>query len=70
MYLQTGDERQWMARERQSLEARPVARPVMGTTSGKSRWTAEQSVTCWDLGAAVGLAAVWVGRLFGQRPAA
>ena len=68
MYLQTGDEHQWMARERQSREAGTVVRPVSRGTFSKSRWTTGQSATCMDLGATIGLAVAWVGRLFPPRP--
>ncbi len=68
MYLQTGEEHQWMARERHSRAAGVVVRPVSCGTFSKSRWTAEQSATCMDLGAAIGLAVAWVGRLFHPRP--
>ena len=68
MYLQTGDEHQWMARERQSREAGTVVRPVSRATFSKSRWTTGQSATCMDLGATIGLAVAWVGRLFHPRP--
>lgn len=68
MYLQTGDEHQWMARERQSRAAGVVVRPVSRATLSKSRWTTEQSATCMDLGATIGLAVAWLGRLFHPRP--
>jgi hypothetical protein len=68
MYLQTGDEHQWMVRERQSREAGIVVRPVSRATFIKSRSTTGQSATCMDLGAVIGLAVAWVGRLFHPRP--
>ena len=67
MYLQTGDEHQWMVRERQSREAGTVVRPVSRATLNKSRWTTRQSATCMDLGATIGLTVAWVGRLFHPR---
>ena len=68
MYLQTGDEHHWMARERQSRDAGIVMRSVSRATFGKSRWATEQSATCMDLGATIGFAFAWLGRLFHSRP--
>ena len=68
MYLQTGDEHQWMARERQARDVGIIVRPVSRTTFDKSRWTTAQVATCMDFGATIGLAAAWLGRLCHSRP--
>ncbi len=67
MYLQTGDEGQWLKHERRSLGSKVAGRGVTTSAAGKSRWTRRQAATCMDLGAAIGLAvgmaAGWARRL-------
>ncbi len=67
MYLQTGDEHQWLTQQRRSMETEAASRLATTESPGESRRTKEKIATHEDFGTSVGdparATAGWIGVL-------